>query len=60
MFFFLAMYYTWNFLVLLAGFVNFGGVWRQIAVLLAVLVSKIARVDYPKEWYAFSLFCKEL
>jgi len=23
----------------------------QIAVMLAVLISKIARFDYPKEWY---------
>lgn len=24
----------------------------QIALTLAVLISKIARIDYPKEWYA--------
>lgn len=23
----------------------------QIALMLAVLISKIARIDYPKEWY---------
>lgn len=25
----------------------------QISLTLAVLISKIARIDYPKEWYAF-------
>lgn len=24
----------------------------QIALTLAVVISKIARIDYPKEWYA--------
>lgn len=28
----------------------------QIALMLAVLISKIARIDYPKEWYTFDLF----
>lgn len=28
----------------------------QIAVTLAVLISKIARIDYPKEWYVFTLY----
>lgn len=27
----------------------------QIAQMLAVLVSKIARIDYPKEWYDFTV-----
>jgi len=25
----------------------------QIAQMLAVIISKIARIDYPKEWYFF-------
>lgn len=30
----------------------------QIAVTLAVLISKIARIDYPKEWYvAYPIMC---
>lgn len=27
-------------------------VMLQIALTLAVLISKIARIDYPREWYA--------
>jgi hypothetical protein len=28
----------------------------QIALQLAVLISKIARLDYPKEWYAYNSY----
>lgn len=28
----------------------------QIAQMLAVLISKIARFDYPREWYMFYLY----
>jgi len=46
-------------LVLLVMFVNCDGFKifissnfkMQIALMLAVLISKIARIDYPKEWY---------
>ncbi|KAL6336598.1 hypothetical protein AAG906_025603 [Vitis piasezkii] len=27
--------------------------FKNIALMLAVLISKIARIDYPKEWYTF-------
>lgn len=32
----------------------------QIALTLAVLISKIARIDYPREWYALWLIDAQL
>lgn len=48
--------YWLEILIILLSFSNFfvSGT-MQIAATLAVLISKIARIDYPKEWYILLL-----
>lgn len=50
---YVSAYYNLEFYSTLAVFSSFCP--TQIAQMLAVLVSKIARIDYPKEWYDFTV-----